>query len=375
MAGLGPIGLVGQTKADVRDVMIEAGPASIMHISPPNFIPEYEPSKRRLTWPNGILGHIYSGDEPGQLRGPQHATIWADELAKYKYPEETWDNIEFGLRVGEDPRACVTTTPKPIAIIKAMTKDPEVYLTRGSSYENIVNLSKRYVRRIIRKYEGTRLGKQELEGIILGEIEGALWSRDDIENGRWQEKMPELYRIGVAIDPAASSSGETGITVGGVAWFFDKKKQEQVLHGFLLDDLTVSGSPAFWAKAVISGYNKYKADFIIGEINNGGEMVENTIRSVEGGREVNYRPISASKGKQTRAEPIQALYEQRRIHHVGFFGDLEDQLTSWVPGDEKSPDRLDAMVWLFTALMLDTGASSADVEDLGEVEDYKPRWR
>lgn len=372
-AGHYPIGLVGQTKADARDVMVEAGPASIMKISPPDFIPEYQPSKRRIVWPDGGMGHIYSGDEPDQLRGPQHATIWADELAKFKYPEKTWDNVELGLRVGKDPRAIITTTPKPTPIIKALVKDEDVHLTTGSSYENKINLSRRFINRVIKKYEGTNLGRQEIHGEILGEIEGALWSREDIEKSRTTNK-PDLFRIGVAVDPPATS-GECGIIIGGVTWIRDYEKQEEVLHGFVLEDLTMPGQPSKWAKAVISGYNKFDADVIIGEINQGGDMVENTIRNIDGGKEVNYSSVRATKGKWTRAEPIQALYEQGRIHHVGFFAELEDQLCSWVPGDAKSPDRLDALVWLFTALILGGTASFRDLEDLGKVDDYKPRWK
>jgi len=373
-AGHGPIGLVGQTKADARDVMVEAGPASIMQVSPPDFVPDYQPSKRRLVWPNGIMAHIFSGDEPGQLRGPQFATVWADELAKYKYPKEAWDNIEFGLRVGDDPRAVITTTPKPTPIIKAFLKDPDVHLTKGASFDNRLNLSRRYIRRVLGKYEGTRLGRQELYGEILGEIEGALWSREDIENGRSIGVIPDLFRVGVAVDPPATS-GECGIVVGGIAWVYDHQKKEKVLHGYLLEDLTLAGKPSVWAKEVVSAYNKYRADFIIGEINNGGDMVEETVRNVEGGKEVNYNPVRASKGKQTRAEPVQALYEQKRIHHVGYHAELEDQLCSWVPGDTKSPDRLDAAVWLFSALILSSGSSSEDLKGLGTVEDYKTRWR
>lgn len=374
-AGYGPIALVGQTKADVRDVMVEAGDSSILKISLPTFFPNYEPSKRRLTWPNGVMAHIYSGDEPDQLRGPQHAKAWADECAKWKYPREAWDNLEFGLRIGDNPQVIATTTPKPTPFIKGLVADPDTVTTRGSSYENMANLSKVYINRVIRRYEGTHLGRQEIHGEIMGEIEGALWTRDIIENHRHNGEVPDLFRIGIGVDPAASSHHETGIIAAGVAWVWDARQQRQLLHGYLLDDLTVEGAPAYWAKAALSGYNKWKADIIIGEVNNGGEMVENTLRTIEGGSDVNYRAVHASRNKQTRAEPIQALYEQGRIHHVGFFPDLEDQLCSWIPGEEKSPDRLDALVWIFTALIIEGESNAGDLEDLGEIDDYKPRWR
>lgn len=339
-----PIALVGQTKADVRDTMVEVGESSILKISPPWFKPDYEPSKRRLTWPNGAIAIIYSGDEPDQLRGPQHGKAWVDELAKYKYPKETWDNLEMGLRLGDHPQVAVTTTPRPIPIIKQLLKDSGTVDVTGSSYENYHNLSPRYIARIILRYEGTTLGRQELHAAILDDNPRALWQRIRIEELRVTRTI-ELIRIVVAIDPQASQgedAAETGIVVVGLG------RDE---HCYVLDDLTISGSPDTWAKQAVTAYFKYKADRVIGEVNNGGDMVETTVRTVD--KNVPFTQVRASRGKQTRAEPVAALYEQGKVHHVGQFAELEDQMCQWVPGDEDSPDRMDALVWAVTELVLD----------------------
>lgn len=340
-----PIALVGQTKADVRDTMVEVGESAILNICPPWFRPEYEPSKRRLTFPNGVLAIIYSGDEPDQLRGPQHAKAWVDELSKFKYPQETWNNLLFGLRIGEKPQVVVTTTPRPIPIIKALVNDSRTAVTRGHTLENRAHLAPDFFNYILSKYEGTRLGQQELAGEILDDNPEALWQRDRIDELRVKQH-PELIRIVVAIDPAVSTneqSSETGIIVAGIAQVSGQ------VHGYILADLTIKGTPDQWATAAVTGYYRAGADRIIGEVNNGGDMVEHTIRTVD--QNVAFNKVHASRGKYTRAEPVSALYEQGRIHHVGFFPDLEDQLCEWVPGD-KSPDRLDALVWAITELML-----------------------
>ncbi len=343
--GFSPIALVGQTKADVRDTMVEVGDSSILKISPPWFRPEYESSKRRLTFPNGALAIIYSGDEPDQLRGPQHQKAWVDEISKFKYPQDTWDNLMFGLRVGAKPQVVVTTTPRPLKIIKALMQDNRAAVTRGHTLENRDNLAPDFLNYILGKYEGTRLGRQELAGEILDDNPEALWQRDRIDDLRVREH-PDLIRVVVAIDPAVSSneqSSDTGIIVAGIA------QVGGTFHGYILADLTIKGTPDQWATAAVTGYYGAGADRIIGEVNNGGDMVEHTVRTVD--PRVAFKKVHASRGKYTRAEPVSALYEQGRIHHVGFFPDLEDQLCEWVPGD-KSPDRLDALVWGITELML-----------------------
>lgn len=341
--GFKRIALIGQTKADVRDAMIEVGESSILQVSHPRFRPNYEPSKRRLTWPNGAIAISYSGDEPDQLRGEQEDTVWIDELSKFKYPKDTWDNMEFGLRIGPNPQVIVTTTPRPIPIIKDLINDPDIKDVRGNSYENIDNLSEKYINRVIRKYEGTRLGRQEIHGHILEDNPDALWTRKIIENNR-KNKAPKLIRVAIAIDPQATDnimSSETGIIGGGLS---------EDRHVWILEDATVKGSPDKWGNAAVTAYHKLEADRVIGEINNGGDMVEYVIRSIEAN--ISYKSVRASRGKYIRAEPVSALYEQGKVHHVGSFPDLEDQLCEWVPGD-KSPDRLDALVWLVTFLMPD----------------------
>jgi len=352
--GYTPIALVGQTKADVRDTMVEVGESSILKISPPWFIPDYESSKRRLTWPNGVQAIIYSGDEPDQLRGPQHQKAWVDELAKFKYPQEAWDNLMMGIRIGNKPQAVVTTTPRPIKVIKDLLADESTAVTRGHTLENKDNLAPSFLSYILSKYEGTRLGRQELAGEMLDDNPEALWQRDRIDALR-VTSTPGLIRVVVAIDPAVSAteqSADTGIIVAAIA------QVEGVTHGYVLADLTIKGSPGQWATAAVAGYYGSQADRIIAEVNNGGDMVAHTVKTVD--PNVPVKQVHATRGKYIRAEPISALYEQGKIHHVGFFPDLEDQLCEWQPGD-KSPDRLDALVWAFTELFSQGAPGGVDM--------------
>lgn len=337
----GRLALVAQDAGDARDVMVE-GESGIMAISPPHFRPKYEPSKRRLTWPNGAMATLYAADDPDALRGPQHDGAWCDELAKWRYAQEAWDNLMMGLRLGSNPQAVVTTTPKPVATIREIKKGVptgETVVTRGTTYENLENLSPAF-QTIIRKYEGTRLGRQELEGEELEDVEGALWTYALIDLHRVQE-APELTQVVVAIDPsvtATEESDETGIVVAG-------KSADN--HYFVLADLTIKGSPTAWANKAVSAYNEMQANYIVAEVNNGGDLVRTLIRGIQ--NNIPYRPVHASRGKQTRAEPVSLLYEQGRVHHVGSMPYLEDQMTQWVPG-MKSPDRMDALVWAITSL-------------------------
>lgn len=358
----GRIALVGATTSDVRDVLVE-GESGILQKSPPWFMPRWQASKGRLTWPNGAQAFTYSAEEPERLRGKQHDAAAADELASWKY-SETWDQLMFGLRLGSDPRCVVSTTPRPTPIIRSLARralDPnDVRIVKGSTYENKANLAKTFVDKIIRRYEGTRLGRQELYAEILDDNPGALWKRDQIDSLR-VEAIPELVRVVVGVDPAVSNdanSDETGIVVAGLG---------KDGHGYVLDDRSLIASPAQWAKEVVAAYHSRKADRIVAEINNGGALVESAIRTV--GRDVAYKGVHASRGKAIRAEPIAALYEQGRVHHVGAFAKLEDQLCQWDPampvgrksrseqsegeGVLKSPDRLDALVWSLTELMLE----------------------
>lgn len=333
--------LVGATASDARDVLV-LGESGILNISEPGFMPEYEPSKRLVTWPNGSMALLFSADEPRRLRGPQQHWAIGDELAAWRRTE-AWDMLLMGTRLGADPRIAVATTPRPIKIIKELLKDPACHVVRGTTFDNAANLAKPFLDDILRRYQGTRLGRQELEAAILDDAPGALWSRDNLEQNRVTE-FPELRRVVVAIDPAVTSgdeSNETGIVVVGVG---------QNDHIYVLDDVTLKASPMGWAKEAIAAFNKNNADRVIAETNNGGDMIEHTIRTTEGGRNIPFKQVRASRGKHTRAEPIAALYEQGRAHHVGTFGELEDQLCQWIPGDD-SPDRLDALVWAVTELM------------------------
>jgi phage terminase large subunit-like protein len=357
-----PMALIGQTKADTRDTMVELFESSIMKQSPPWFVPKLEVTKRRLTWPNGMQAVMYSGDEPDQLRGPQHGFGWLDELAKFKYPQETWDNFSMGLRLGPRPQALITTTPRPIPIIKDLADDPDVVKTISSTYDNISNLPIDYIKRILSKYENTRLGAQEIYGKILGDVEGALWTRGVIEENR-VSSLPPLYRVIVGVDPPTggirgTAKGECGIVVAGLS---------QEGHAYVLDDASIeTPDPNIWAKQVISAFSRYGADKLIAEGNQGGQMVKSVIHTVN--RDVPVDMVFASKGKYTRAEPIASLYSQGRVHHVGMLSELEDQMASWLPG-EPSPDRLDALVWALTELMMKDW-QGLSLEDVGALFDW-----
>jgi phage terminase large subunit-like protein len=336
------VNLIGATADDARDIMVE-GESGILAICPPDERPQYRPSKRRLEWPNGAISLIFTADEPERLRGKQHEKLWCDEVASWKY-EESWDQAMFGLRLGNNPQAIATTTPKPTKLMRGLVKESTTHVTRGSTYDNEQNLAGTFLSKIITKYEGTRLGRQELNAELLEDNPGALWNRDNIDETRIQ-KMPDLLRVVVGVDPAASSnedSDETGIVICG-------RDKQQPPHFYVIDDLSTVASPDGWAASAVRGYGLHKADRIIGEVNNGGEMVEAVIRHKDAN--VSYKAVHASRGKAIRAEPISALYEQKRVHHVGFFAQLEDQLCDWNPQtDTDSPDRLDALVWALTEL-------------------------
>lgn len=338
------VALVGRTAADVRDVMVE-GESGLLSVFPAWMRPHYEPSKRRITFPNGAIATTYSGDKPDQLRGPQHDLAWCDEMAAWRYPE-SWDQLQFGLRLGEHPRSVVTTTPRPTKLIRELLSDETVHVTVGTTYENAANLAPPALAAFEKRYGGTRLGRQELLAEVLDDVPGALWTRYVLETAR-VKTAPELVRVVVGIDPAVTStdeSNETGIVVCGM----DAKGD-----GYVLDDVSLRGTPSEWAKRAIRAYHLHEADRVIAEVNQGGEMVEQTIRTED--RSISFKAVRASKGKHTRAEPISALYEQGRVHHVGAFAELEDQMCTWVPGED-SPDRLDALVWALTELMLGTPA-------------------
>lgn len=339
------VALVAPTAGDARDVMVE-GKSGILSVSRPDFMPDYQPSKRKLEWPNGAVAFTYSAEEPERLRGPEHDFAWCDELAAWKYPADTWDMLMFGLRLGANPRVIVTTTPKPIPLIRKIVGDPATHITRGSTYENEANLAPSFMQQVREKYEGTRLGRQELYAEILDDVPGALWNRGMLEELRVKE-APELTRVVVAIDPAVSSgenSDETGIIVAGIG--VDG-------HGYILDDRTCRDTPRGWARRAINAYREYMAQRVVAEVNQGGDMVEHTLRMVD--PNVPYKAVRASRGKRTRAEPVAALYEQGRVHHVGSLAQLEDQMCLFTPDNQfnESPDRVDALVWALTELIVE----------------------
>lgn len=337
------IALVAETAADARKVMVE-GDSGILSISPPDFMPEYSPANRQLTWPNGTVAFTYNATEPDQLRGPQHHFAWCDELAKWQKMQDSWDQLQFGLRLGLHPQQVVTTTPRPMPLIKKIMNDVTTVVTRGATLDNEANLAASTVRYLYERYEGTRFGRQELEGEVLDDIPGALWSRSKIDENRRPEAPEQLDRIIVAIDPAASSnegSDETGIVCVGVA-----KDADGYQRGYVLADRSLRGAPHEWAKAAVALYREFEADRIVAEKNQGGEMVEAVIRSAD--RNVPVTLVHATRGKLIRAEPISALYEQGRVHHIGRFDELEDQMCVFSPDYDRangSPDRMDALVW------------------------------
>jgi phage terminase large subunit-like protein len=353
--GAGPSGwhrvaLVAETAADARDVMV-LGDSGILACHPKDHRPDWSPTNRCLTWPNGSKAWVYNATEPDQLRGPQHHAAWVDELAKFRYMQETWDQLQFGLRLGLHPQALVTTTPRPLPLIKRLMADPDTAVTRGSTLDNQANLAANTVKQLYERYGGTRLGRQELEGEILGDIPGALWNRESIDAGRLVEPPKDLERVFVAVDPAVSNnegSDEHGIVVVGLA-----RDKDGYARGYVLEDGTCRGAPEDWARRAVSLYRSWSADKIIAEKNQGGDMVLSTLKAVD--RSVPVELVHASRGKVVRAEPISALYEQGRVHHCGRFDLLEDQMCMFSidnirSASNGSPDRVDALVWGLTKI-------------------------
>jgi phage terminase large subunit-like protein len=335
------VNLIGATADDARDIMIE-GESGILGLCTKDERPRYLAHKSQLDWPNGAKSLVFTADNPDRMRGKQHMKLWCDEVASWRYPE-SFDQAMFGLRLGDNPQSIITTTPKPTKLIKELIKSPTSFVTRGTTYDNKNNLAGAFLQQIVSKYEGTRLGRQELNAEILDDNPGALWKRSQIDELRVKE-APKLRRIVVAIDPSVTSnadSDEAGIVVCGVG--ADD-------HGYVLADISMQGTPEEWARVAVDAYHYYNADRIIAETNNGGEMIETLLRMVN--RSVPYKGIHASRGKVTRAEPISALYEQKKCHHVGNFPILEDQMCDYDAKTMKySPDRMDALVWAFTELM------------------------
>ena len=337
------IGLVGPTSDTLRRDQV----AAIIACSPPWNAPQYEPSQRRIIWPNGATAYALSSEEPDRIRGLNLDAAWVDELCSLSNQADVWSNLQMALRVpgpkGDDPQMVISTTPKRQSLLKAIMADGATVITRSTTWANAANLSEGTLTHLRSTYGGTTLGRQELEGEILDDVDGALWSRSMLDEGRVKEK-PDLRRIVVAIDPAGSSgskSDETGIIAAGLG---------PDGHGYVLADASGKYTPEGWARAAIWLYRCLEADRIVCETNYGGAMVQATLRAVD--RNLPIRLVQASRGKAVRAEPIVAFYEQRRVHHVGNLPGLEDQLCGWNPtSGDKSPDRLDALVWALTDLM------------------------
>ncbi|MGE4371671.1 MAG: DNA-packaging protein [Xanthobacter sp.] len=355
---VGHIALVAETMADLREVMVE-GVSGILAVHPRSERPKWEPTRRRLEWPNGAVAQGFSAEDPESLRGPQFAAAWLDELAKWKRAEETFDMLQFGLRLGEQPRQMVTTTPRPSVLLRRLLADPHTAVTRATTADNALHLAPGFLTHVLKRYGGTRLGRQELDGELIEDRPDALWTRPALEAARAQ-KAPPLQRIVVAVDPPASSragADACGIVCAGM-------DANGGLH-VLADDSASGLRPAQWAARAVALYRRFEADLIVAEVNQGGEMVQAVIGEVD--PTVPVEQVRATRGKYVRAEPVAALYEQGRVHHCGAFPALEDELCDFGPeglSSGHSPDRLDALVWALTALALKPQAPPPRVRGL-----------
>jgi phage terminase large subunit-like protein len=344
--------LVAATSADARDVMVE-GESGVLAVCPPSERPTYEPSKRRLTWPNGAVGTLFSAEEPDRLRGPQHDVAWADEVATWQDAPRgdalgtTWNNLMLGLRLGPHPRVLATTTPRMNRLIVQLVNDPACVTIGGSTYDNLANLAPTFRAQILASYEGTRIGRQELEGELLTDVPGALWTLSQLDGLR-APAPSDLARVVVAVDPSGGhgdGNDEQGIVVCGLG---------QDGLGYVLADRSCRLSPDGWGRRAVAAYDEFAADRLLWEANFGGEMVELVVRTAARALGVTAatRRVVASRGKRLRAEPIAALFEQGRVRLVGTMPELEDQLVTFTSDGDGSPDRLDAMVMGLTDLML-----------------------
>jgi phage terminase large subunit-like protein len=348
------VGIVGPTADALRRIQVE-GPSGILSVCPPWNRPTYEPSTRRITWESGAVCHLFSAEEPDRLRGPNLDAAWADELTSWANAESTWDNLQMCLRVpgpqGHAPQCVVSTTPKLQPLLKAILAAPSTVTTRARTADNAANLDASTLAYLQQKYGGTTLGRQELDAELLEDLDGALWNRALLDACRVQRVPCDLRRIVVAIDPSGGSNkgnAETGIIVAG---------RGTDGHAYVTRDASGRCSPADWGRRAVDAYRDARADRIVCEINYGGAMVEATIRAVDAN--VSIKMVTASRGKAVRAEPVVALYEQRRVHHVGEFPDLEDQLCGWDPMESgPSPDRLDALVWAVSELLVEPQAKA-----------------
>lgn len=345
------IGLIGETADQAREVMI-FGESGIMASSPPDRRPQWIAGRKMLVWPNGATAHVLSAHDPEALRGWQFDALWADELAKWKRGQDAWDMLQLGLRLGDDPRACITTTPRNAEVLKDLLGRESSVMTHAPTHANAANLARGFLEEVQRRYAGTRLGRQELDGVLLADTEGALWDSEALAVAQ-VPVAPELDRIVVAIDPPVTGhkgSDQCGIVVAGAV----TQGPPQDWRAYVLEDATVSAaSPLEWARAAIAALERHGAERLVAEVNQGGDLVEEVIRQVD--PLVPYRAVHASKGKVARAEPVAALYEQGRVRHLRGLVDLEEQMcrmTTRGYDGKGSPDRVDALVWAIHELMI-----------------------
>ncbi len=350
------VALVGETVDQVREVMV-MGDSGILACSPPDRRPAWEATRKRLVWPNGAVAQVFSAHEPESLRGPQFDAAWADELAKWKRAEEAWDMLQFALRLGDAPRQVVTTTPRAVPVLKAILQNPSTVLTNAPTEANRAYLAASFLEEVRARYGGTRLGRQELDGEFLEDVEGALWSHRGIDACR-VDRAPKLDRVVVAVDPAVShgrGSDACGIVVAGAVT--DGPPQDW--RAYVLEDATVSAArPADWAKAALAAMERHGAERLVAEVNQGGDLVESVIRQID--PMVPYRALRAGRGKAARAEPVAALYEQGRVRHLPGLEALEDEMCRMTVrgfAGGGSPDRTDALVWALTELMIRPAAA------------------
>lgn len=346
------IALLAPTFRDCRNTLVE-GESGLLASCPPGLVSSYEPGLGRVSFSTGAVAYWYSAEEPERLRGPQFDLAWCDELAAWSYLEATWDQLRLATRLGSHPQMLVTTTPKPLPLIKRLLKDLKVRVTRGSTFDNAANLPESYLTAIEGRFGGTRLGRQELYGEVLEDTDGALWSATNLDAYRVRE-APELTRIVVGVDPAVTATGssdETGIVVAG---------RGRDGHLYILGDHSGRMSVEGWARKVVDVFDHYQADIVVGETNQGGDLVERSLKQVR--PYLPFRSVRATRGKLRRAEPVALMYEQGRAHHVGVHHALEDQLVSYTPLSSESPDRLDALVWACTELLGEAPATFGDAD-------------
>ncbi len=349
------VAIIAETIEQAREVMV-FGESGILAVSPPDRRPAWVSGRRLLVWPNGATAQLFSAHDPESLRGPQFDAVWADELAKWRRGGDAWDMLQFGLRLGEHPRACVTTTPRRAAVLRDLLEMDTTVVTHAPTHANRANLAASFLAEIEARYGGTSLGRQEIEGTMLTDVEGALWGLAQLADCQIAD-VPALTRVVVAIDPPGTShagSDACGIVVAGVV--MDGPIQDW--RAYVLEDATVSAArPTDWAKAAIAAMQRHGADRLVAEVNQGGDMVEAVVRQID--PLVSYRSVHASKGKTARAEPIAALYEQGRVLHVRGLGILEDQMCQMTTqgfAGKGSPDRVDALVWALHDLMIEPAA-------------------